>query len=198
MQNDNTLDEWIPLANYAPEFLDTELDFPDQEVDQKFFASYVSEMQQQGFLEDIMLANKISNSGLHNRFGCHIPIRSVWNIHLLDILLFEYKDRELIEWLTFGFPVSRVVLAPDPTPASCNHLGATLYPEVIDEYVNNEVRLGALIGPFTVPPFISRIGISPLSSRPKKDTGKRRVILDLSYPFGELLWYASQTYISNH
>ena len=29
-----------------------------------------------------------------------------------------------------------------------------------------------------------RIGISPLSSRPRKDSLRRRVILDLSFPFG--------------
>ena len=48
----------------------------------------------------------------------------------------------------------------------------------------SELELGAMIGPYKIPPFISRIGISPLSTRPKTDFTKRQIILDLSYPLG--------------
>ena len=41
--------------------------------------------------------------------------------------------------------------------------------------------------PFTIPPFMGRMGISPLSTRPKKDSDQRRVIMDLSYPPGLLV-----------
>ena len=40
------------------------------------------------------------------------------------------------------------------------------------------------MGPFTVPPFMNKIGVSPLSSHLKKDSEQRCIILDLSFPFG--------------
>lgn len=40
------------------------------------------------------------------------------------------------------------------------------------------------MGPFLIPPFADRIGILPLSTHPKKDSGDRCIILDLSYPHG--------------
>ena len=41
------------------------------------------------------------------------------------------------------------------------------------------------MGPFQKIPFAGNIGISPLSTRPKKGSDERRVILDLSFPIGE-------------
>ena len=57
-----------------------------------------------------------------------------------------------------------------------------MFPQAIAEYVKNEVKLGAAPGPFSIPPFVCRMGVSPLSTRPKRESGKRRVILDLSFP----------------
>ena len=65
-----------------------------------------------------------------------------------------------------------------------NHRGAELFPDVIGSYVLKELRLGSTMGPFTFPPFLSRIGISPLSTRQKRDSLDRRVIMDPSFPFG--------------
>ena len=45
----------------------------------------------------------------------------------------------------------------------------------------------AMIGPFECIPFKTPVAISPLSSRPKKDTSDRRVIMDYSWPLGTSL-----------
>ena len=42
-----------------------------------------------------------------------------------------------------------------------------------------------VIGPFDKIPFTGKVGISPLSTRPKKGSADRRVILDLSFPVGQ-------------
>ena len=100
-------------------------------------------------------------------------------------MLEGYDDQEVIEWLRYGFSVSRQDSFPHLMPAASNHLGATLFPEVIDEYIKKEVALGATIGPFKIPPFFGGgVGVSPLSTRPKRESGKRRIIMDLSFPFG--------------
>ena len=179
----DVVNQWTPVANYAPEFIDTNLDMPDEMIDPEFFNSIIDCNTQQNFIEDILLANMVTNSGVHNRWGCRIPVKSNWNVNLFDSLLSEYHDREILEFLRYGFPISWE--GKDyPVPANTNHLGATRFPEHIDRYLNKEINLGATIGPFRIPPFFGRIGVSPLSSRPKKDSDRRRIILDLSYPFG--------------
>ena len=40
------------------------------------------------------------------------------------------------------------------------------------------------MGPYEKIPFQTKVGISPLSTRPKKNSDDRRVILDLSFPIG--------------
>ena len=40
------------------------------------------------------------------------------------------------------------------------------------------------MGPFMVPPFINNIGVSPLTTREKRDSVECRVIMDLSFPPG--------------
>ena len=136
-------------------------------------------------VQDLLLAHKVIQSGIPNRFGCRIPVRSGFNINLLTEWLKDYHDREVVEWLEFGFSVSRDTNYPDPMPATINHSGANMFPEAIQDYLETEISLGATLGPFSIPPFISRIGVSPLNTRPKRDSVKRRVILDLCFPHGE-------------
>ena len=76
--------------------------------------------------EDIQRAHKVINSGVCNRFGCRILVKSNWNLLLMDSLLTDYDDRDVLEWLKFGFPISRDDDAPDPIPATLNHTG-TIY-----------------------------------------------------------------------
>ena len=50
--------------------------------------------------------------------------------------------------------------------------------------ISKEMELGAMIGPFESIPFSGPVAISPLSSRKKKDSDKRRIIMDCSWPIG--------------
>ena len=153
-------------------------------VDQNYFSFFISEMQQISNVENLLLANQVTNINLPNQFGCRIPVKSNWNHELLESLLREYDDVEILECLKFGFPISWEEGTTYPEPAQVNHKGATLHPDAIDKYLEQELRFNATFRPFTIPPFINRIGILPLSMRPKKDSHKRRIILDLSYPKG--------------
>ena len=59
------------------------------------------------------------------------------------------------------------------------------HPSVIDSYLQNEVSVGRVAGPFPAPPFpslhISHFGAIPKNNQP----GKWRLILDLSSPEGQ-------------
>ena len=182
--NETELNEWVPLFEYAPQFCDTEFDFPDESVSPQFFQHHQSMMNQQGQIEDLILVHKVIDSGIPNRWGCRIPLKTPWKIENFRQLLAGYHDQDLLEWLTYGFPISRDDEVGNPTPNSCNHMGANMFLQAIDEYVRNEVKLGATLGPFSIPPFVYRMGVSPLSTQPKRESGKCRVILDLSFPPG--------------
>ena len=88
----------------------------------------------------------------------------------------------MFQYLKFGFPLSLT----DPTSLHnvdiSNHPSALAYPEAVDQYISKEVGLGAMLGPSDHKNF-DHYHCSPLLTHPK-DTDKRRVILNLSYPYG--------------
>ena len=135
------------------------------------------------FLNDLIIAHKVIKSGVPNKLGCMIPVNSTWNIPLFRSLLGDYHDIDVVNWLEFGFSISYEA-SMNPRPNKNNHKGAVDFPVHIDEYLHKEIEMGAIMGPFSIPPFVNRIGISPMSSRPKKDSMDRRIILDLSFPPG--------------
>ena len=178
------IDEWIPISRYAPEFVDTELDILFQVVNPEYFGLILNNWQDSNKFNNIMLAHKIIESGKPNFCRCHIPLVTHWKLENMEKLLGDYEAREVIEWLRYSFTISREE-DPDPMPAQCNHKGAVQLPQVIDDYVTNEVKLGVAMGPFNIPPFLNRIGVSPLSTRPKRDSNKHHIIMDLSFPPGK-------------
>ncbi|KAK3734847.1 hypothetical protein QZH41_011755 [Actinostola sp. cb2023] len=68
--------------------------------------------------------------------------------------------------------------------ATKNKESASSNPQVIDSYIDNEVRLGRVAGPFATPPLphlqVSSFGVIPKRGQP----GKWRLIVDLSSPRG--------------
>ena len=97
-----------------------------------------------------------------------------------DHYLKDYPDQRLFQYLKFGFPLSPTNPDMLHNTEIKNHFSALQYPTA--DYLDKEKSLGAMLGP------VSRVNYpgfhcSPLLTRPK-DTDKRRVILNLSYPHG--------------
>ena len=90
-----------------------------------------------------------------------------------------------MEWIRFGWPAGRLPTLPDPHISNINHKGATDHPLALKQYITKEQGYNAVMGPYTKIPFTHKVGISPLSTRPKKDSGDRCIILDLSFPIGK-------------
>ena len=92
------------------------------------------------------------------------------------------EDPGLVDLLEFGFPLD--VQGDVPVPTSYrNHKGARDFSNYISTYLDNEVSLHRLAGPFQSNPFSVPIHVSPLNTVPK-DGNERRVIADLSWPHG--------------
>ena len=148
--------------------LDTNLDIPLEDWQEQELEVVVNHVRNEMFMYDILLAHKVLQSGVPNRFGCIIPVSSYWNIELLRSLLVDYHDIEVTEWMMYGFSISR----DDLHLCNKNHKSATQFPEIIDKYFEREIEFGATMGPFNIPPFINRIGTSPISTCPKRDSTK--------------------------
>ena len=100
-----------------------------------------------------------------------------WEHYLRD-----YPDQRLLQYLTFGFPLS---VQKDNTLTGRhieNHFSARQFPNKVASYLHKEIKERAIVGPVS---YIDHPAFhcSPLLTRPK-DGDKHRVIIDLSYPKG--------------
>ena len=134
---------------------------------------------------DIARHFAVQEGGYPNRWGARVQVESRWNLEHFERLLEGYEDKEVVEWLRYGWPAGRLPTLPQPSWSATNHKGATDFPEQLDNYINKEKSYNAVMGPFNKIPFSNNTGISPLSTRPKKMSTERRVILDLSFPIGD-------------
>ena len=55
-------------------------------------------------ISDVQLDLAYMNDGRHNVVGLRIKLNTRWNIHLLQALCESDSDREVCEYLTFGWP----------------------------------------------------------------------------------------------
>lgn len=132
---------------------------------------------------DLRLATLVRESGMPNVYGLRIPVASTWNFRLLASLVNNSSDREVVLFLRYGWPLNREM----PVPLTCtygNHAGATQHASAVEDYIHKELALGGLVGPLRGVPWLGRVTVSPMTTRPKKKSSKRRVITDLSWPVG--------------
>ena len=122
-------------------------------------------------------------TGVPNYLGARIRIPSNINCDAWDHLLHGYHDAEISEYLRFGWPGGYTAPTP-PTTSDRNHPSAVSFPAHVQRFIDKEVGLGAMLGPFTAPPFFPWSQVSPLMTVEKKDSQDRRVIIDLSFPIG--------------
>ncbi len=142
------------------------------------------------FREETAIANTASRlatymsvraTGRPNYLQARIPLKSNLNIHMWRLLTQGHDDPTLCDMLEYGFPLGFEGTTV-PTPTYKNHQSATAYPDSINEFLTTELTQGSLLGPFDHPPFNPWTQVSPLMTRPKRDSHSRRVIVDLSFP----------------
>ena len=122
----------------------------------------------------------VTTTGGHNYKGARVRVPSGLCVEAWDKYLEGYHDRNLVDFLAFGWPVN-CDLSATLIPTFRNHPSALQYPGDIEFYVNTERGFGALGGPYVSSPF-TYFQTSPLMTKPKKDATHRRVIMDLSWP----------------
>ena len=68
------------------------------------------------------------------------------------------------------------------------HRDALTFPSAVQDYISNEISLGRVAEPFAAPPFHDGFLVSPLNTVVKRDSNERRVIVDLSWLCGSLVY----------
>ena len=121
--------------------------------------------------------------GVPNYRQARFPLQSLLKHDTWEHYTEDYGDKRIANYVKFGFPLS---ISRNRDKLSCqkikNHHSAESFPEAIDDYLRTELNHGAILSPFHNVPH-QQFHCSPLLTRPK-DNGKRRVILDLSFPKG--------------
>ena len=127
--------------------------------------------------------NVIYESKMPNYLGLQIPVMQFWNLDVFENLLVDYPDKEIIQFLKFGWPINHD--GRQYSNGICeNWKGANLHASQVNKYLKPELLYKSVIGPFRANPFVQKIGISPLNTRNKKESTEKRIILDLSFPEG--------------
>lgn len=126
--------------------------------------------------------DRVRQSGLPNVLGIRetLPTKlnlGEWRAHLADYP--EYA--ELLDFVEFGFPLG--YLGPESNyDIKYNHSSANDFSSDINKFLEKEISLGGIIGPFSDKPFTPWLHAAPFMSRPKRDSIDRRIIADLSFP----------------
>ena len=90
----------------------------------------------------IYMASTIGATGLPNYQTARFPVHSDLNIAAWRHHLQGYHNKYLIQYITFGFPLS---LSKDSSPS--NH-SVVHFESVVSDYIDKEIALGAILGPF--------------------------------------------------
>ena len=141
----------------------------------------VAESSSKG-LTPLKMHAMVKASGQPNYMHCRIPVPSQLNIAAWKEMIQGYWDTQLIHLLEFGFPLDfnrNSYLGKE----SSNHKSAVEFPQHVDAYLQEEMKFGAILGPFQKHP-INDAHFSPFMTRKKSGSDKRRVIIDLSWPKG--------------
>ena len=63
---------------------------------------------------DIKLNEDVLRRGYPNRWGAQIEVKSAWNVDLFASLLQDYKDKEVVEWIRYGWPTGQATPTTGP------------------------------------------------------------------------------------
>lgn len=126
---------------------------------------------------------KIKKTNAPNFAVAKIPIPRGLVIKEWEKRLENYHDVLLCDFLKYGWPVGYHMDSP-PTTVEENHPSDTMHIQHVRDFIKKELEWDAIVGPFNKAPFTPWCRISPMMTRPKRDTTECRIILDLSFPKG--------------
>ena len=132
-----------------------------------------------------LIYDLVRSQGVPNYKGAKIPLNSTLDVETWEKEATGHEDDDtIIQGIQYGFPLQYTGGPVYTQQVEHNHPSAEAYTAHVDQYFRKECEMGAIEGPFTSTPFTPWCRVSPLMTRPKSEEGKRRIIVDLSYPDG--------------
>lgn len=129
------------------------------------------------------MANTVRSFHAPNFLAARIPIQSNFKLANFDFYLEHYYDRNIVDFLRYGWPINYVGSVPSSTFS--NHPSAVKNIAFLKSYVQKELVHRSICGQFKFNPFDTDcIMISPLLCVPKRDSDDLGVGHDLSFPEG--------------
>lgn len=124
------------------------------------------------------------NAAAYNCIGPRTLIHTGNNIQAWRSYSTGHIDDDwVIDCVAYGFPL-QYRGPPLYNGFVDNHPSANNYEQHVTDYIHKEMEMGAIVGPFSEPPFVPWVNIAPLMSREKATSNQRRIIVDLSHPEG--------------
>lgn len=125
---------------------------------------------------------RVKATGLPNEVGARVKLKTALNLELWnDIATGHSDDHIVLNGITYGFSL-QYLGGPLRENDIDMHASGEKYTEHVKDYFDTEINHGAIAGPFKAPPFRQWVHTSPIMTRPKADSSRRRIIIDLSYP----------------
>ena len=140
----------------------------------------------------VKIYDVVRDTKLPNYQSARIPLPRKLNVTAWRMLAEGYHDSIIFDYLEYGHPLGYVHgLAQLPTYESPNHPSALRHPDIIQKHLDTEILHGAMLGPFTIPPYSPWCHVSPMMTADKRDWSldedaepEKRVVTDLSWPHG--------------
>ena len=119
--------------------------------------------------DPIKLYDVTKESDSFNFMSSQIQVKSQLNLGVWEQCLEGYWDCHLCYLIRYGFPLdfNRTSKLGKNTK---NHRSAIMFPQDVKAYIQEEIRFGAIVGPFSDPPF-QELHISPFKTRKKPGGG---------------------------
>lgn len=171
----------VSVQSFAPVFDQKELDEHAERI--KSFWPDPTDSARALFPAFCELYSSIKSFYRPNAVGAQITLASGLNLEQWESRLSHYHDNEICAYLRYGWPVGYTGSKP-PVTVGRNHPSGINFQSHVTDFITTECEYGAMLGPFTHDPFAPWVRTSPIMSRPKKDTSKRRIIIDLTFPEG--------------
>ena len=104
-------------------------------------------------VRDPLIAHRlVRQSGHHIFLGCRIPVDSGLNIKNWRFYLKDFWDKQLVDLLEYGFPLDFDRDAPLMSTEE-NHASAKNFASDVQTYISEELKHGAMLGPFASKPI---------------------------------------------
>lgn len=157
------------------------------------------EITPQNASEQLEVYNHVKTQRVYNLMGAKVPVNSTLRTDVWQSLSTGHVDDNwILQMVEYGFPLQYEGGSnPSSNIEYPNHASGSKFAHHVRQFIRKELASNTLLGPFDCLPF-AWANVAPIMTRPKSDPGKRRVIVDYSFPEGGVNAYIGKNKVFGH